>query len=204
MEVTHFLAINLSYLIYLRFKWYVAWYFHSDDRLLRAVTTLGQCPTPPYTCSPFLWVTNSCTNSCWSTYPKCILAVFDLPLLSLSSTEKIPVILHEREITCWPPPWTSLGWSLSSVEPDEGVLWSSSAQRPVASPFSFGLPVCKGSQHSFFHKTQSKNWTGKKGALWKGKDIHGLSDPWVSVALFFSSVLFYFLSQSRELLLVYC
>lgn len=163
MEAIHFLAINLSCLICLRFRWlcsltFPLWWQISESRhFFRAVSH----PSLTYMVLPFEWQTHVQTVAGTLTQSASWLS-FDLLLLPLSSTEKIPVILYEQEITCWPPPWTSLGWPLSFVESDEGVLWSSSPRRSMASSLSFGLPVCKGSQHSFFHDTQSRNWTGKK------------------------------------------
>lgn len=200
METINFLAINLSYLYVWDLNDYVAWHFHSDDRLLRAVTSLGQCLTLPYSHGPSLWVTNLCTNICWNSYPKCILAVFwpasaPFKLNRRNPRNSIwvgnPLLTSSMDISwvafvlCWI--WWGCSLIIFSLK-----FWASS--------LSFGLPVCKGSQHSFFHNTQIRNWMGKKGTLGVGKNIHGLSVPWVSVALFFSTVLFYFLSQSREFL----
>lgn len=104
---------------------------------------------------------------------------FDLLLLPLNSTGKIPVILYERELTCWPPPWASLGWPLFFVDSDVCSLVVFSA-KTYGSILQFRSSCVRGvttqllSQHT---NLKFKSWTGKIGTLGKGKDIGSLSVP---------------------------
>lgn len=61
-------------------------------------------------------------DNCWDSYKKRILDIFDLLLLPVISTEKIPVILYERELTSWPPPRTSRCSLLTLMRVSSGHL----------------------------------------------------------------------------------